>query len=150
RKLKLDEGIPLDVDRLLAIATRELKATQDEFKSVAGRLDSGDPVAAWKKAKLDHPAPGALARAAQDQLDELMTFIDRNGIISRPTSEPVLVAPTPDFYRWSFASMWVPGPFEQKPGQAYYYVTDVDPSWAPDRQEEHLRDFNYPTLWSIS
>ena len=26
----------------------------------------------------------------------------------------VIVAPTPEFYRWSFASMWVPGPFEQK------------------------------------
>jgi hypothetical protein len=46
--------------------------------------------------------------------------------------------------------MWVPGPFEQKATRAYYYVTDVDPSWPADRQEEHLRDFNYPTLWAIS
>ena len=150
RKLKLDEGITFDVDRLLTIATRELKATQEEFKAIAGRLDGGDPVAAWKKAKEDHPAPGTLAQAAQEQLDELMTFVDRNGIISRPSAEPVLVAPTPDFYRWSFASMWVPGPFEQKPTQAYYYLTDADPSWSAERQEEHLRDFNYPTLWAIS
>jgi uncharacterized protein (DUF885 family) len=150
KKLRLDEGVAMDADKLLEIALRELRATQDEFKSVAGKLDGGDPIAAWKKAKQDHPAPGALAQAAQDQLQELMTFIDRNAIITRPDAEPVIVAPTPDFYRWSFASMWVPGPFEQKPTNAYYYLTDADPSWAEDKKEEHLRDFNYPTLWSIS
>ena len=46
--------------------------------------------------------------------------------------------------------MWTPGPFETKPTRAYYYLTDIDPSWPADRQEEHLRDFNFPTLWSIS
>ena len=46
--------------------------------------------------------------------------------------------------------MWTPGPFEAKPTRAYYYLTDVDPSWSRERQDEHLRDYNYPTLWSIS
>ena len=46
--------------------------------------------------------------------------------------------------------MWTPGPFETKPARAYYYLTDVDRTWTPERQDEHLRDFNYPTLWSIS
>jgi uncharacterized protein (DUF885 family) len=150
RKLKLDEGIPLDADRLLAIAFREFKATQEEFRTLAGRLDGGDPIAAWRKAKGEHPAPGSLSAAAQEQLEELSTFIDRNGIVSRPEGEPVIVAPTPEFYRWSFASMWVPGPFEQKATRAYYYLTDADPSWPADKQAEHLRDFNYPTLWAIS
>jgi uncharacterized protein (DUF885 family) len=67
-----------------------------------------------------------------------------------PAGEPVVVAPTPDFYRWSFASMWTAGPFEAKPTRAYYYLTDADPAWPVERQDEHLRDFNYPTLWSIS
>lgn len=150
RKLALEEGITMDAERLLTIALREFQTTQDEFRAVAGKLDGGDPVAAWRKAKESHPAPGALSAAAQEQLEELSTFIDRNGIISRPEGEPVIVAPTPEFYRWSFASMWVPGPFEQKPMRAFYYLTDADPSWPADKQEEHLRDFNYPTLWAIS
>ena len=33
---------------------------------------------------------------------------------------------------------------------AYYYITNVDPSWSADRQDEHLRDFNHATLPSIS
>ena len=150
RKLKLDESIPLDADRLLAIALREFKATQEEFRTVAGKLNGGDPIAAWRKTKDEHPAPGALSAAAEEQLKELSTFIDRNAIVTRPEGEPVIVAPTPEFYRWSSASMWVPGPFEQKATRAYYYLTDADPSWPADKQEEHLRDFNYPALWAIS
>jgi uncharacterized protein (DUF885 family) len=34
--------------------------------------------------------------------------------------------------------------------RAYYYITDADPAWPPERQEEHLRDFNYGALWAIS
>jgi hypothetical protein len=150
RKLALDEGLAMDADRLLSIAMREFQATQDEFRSLAGKLDGGDPIAAWRKAKESHPAPGALAATAQQQLEELSTFIDRNGIVTRPGGESVIAAPTPEFYRWTFASMWVPGPFEQKATRAFYYLTDVDPSWPADRQEEHLRDFNFPTLWAIS
>src|SRR5205807_1974504 len=37
-----------------------------------------------------------------------------------------------------------------RPLRAYYYITDVDPSWPAERQDEHLRDFNYGALWSIS
>src|SRR6476646_464965 len=150
QKVRLDEGIPLPVDRLLAIATRELENTQEAFKSLAGRHDSGDPMAAWATTKEDHPAPGQLVSVGRDQLDELKTFLERQAIITVPASEPVTVAPTPDFYRWSFASMWTPGPFESNPSRAYYYLTDVDPSWPEERQREYLRDYNLPTLWSIS
>ena len=57
QKLRLEEGITLPVDRLLAIATRELAATQEEFRQVAGRLNGGDPIEAWRKAKPRIPSP---------------------------------------------------------------------------------------------
>src|ERR1700704_5342752 len=150
RKLKLDEGITMPLDRLLAVATRELKATQEEFRSIAGRMNGGDPLETWARTKADHPQPGELVGVARRQLDELATFLERHNIISLPAGESITVAPTPDFYRWSFASMWTPGPFESKPTRAYYYLTDADPSWTPERQQEYLRDYNHPTLWSIS
>jgi len=150
KKLKLEEGISVPIERLLEIAERELKTTQEAFRSVAGRLNGGDPLEAWARAKEEHPAPGALIDTGRRHVEALATFLERHGIISMPPAEPVTVAPTPDFYRWSFASMWTPGPFESKPTRAYYYLTYIDPSWPADRQEEHLRDYNYPTLWSIS
>ncbi len=150
KKLKLEEGITLPADRLLAIALRELHDVQEEFRSVAGRLNGGDPAAAWRDAKQQHPAPGEAVKAAQAQVKELEEFLRRQSIVALPDAEPVLVAPPPEFFRWTFASMWTPGPFEAKPSRAYYYLTDVDRSWPPERQEEHMRDFNFPTLWNIS
>jgi uncharacterized protein (DUF885 family) len=151
KKLKLEEGLSLGVDKLLAIASRELRATQEEFRRAASRLNgSGDPVEAWRRAKDDHPEPGRLVQTAQDQIAKLMTFIERHDLVTIPPGEPLVVAQTPDFYRWTFASMWTPGPFETKPTRSYYYVTDADPSWPIERQTEHLRDFASATLWSIS
>ena len=150
QKLKLEEGISLSADRLLAVAVRELHETQEEFRRVAGRMNGADPLNAWRKAKQDHPAPGQLVSVAQEQLKELAEFLQRQAIVSLPQAEPVVVAPSPEFYRWAFASMWTPGPFETKPSRAYYYLTDADRDWAADRQEEHMRDFNVPTLWNIS
>ena len=149
-KLRVDEGLTLDVDVLLSIATRELNATQEEFRRVASRLNGGDPHAAWERAKADHPPAGQLVAVAQQQLGELVDFIAANRIVTIPPGAPVEVAPTPKFYRWTFASMWTPGPFESRPIRATYYITDVDPAWPAERQAEHLRDFNYGNLWSIS
>jgi uncharacterized protein (DUF885 family) len=151
-KLRLDEGITLDADRLLTIANRELRATQEEFRRVASRVDpkQSDPIAVWSRAKASHPPTGQVVATAQEQLEELKTFIQRQGLISLPGSAEVQVAPTPRFYRWTFASMWTPGPFETRPLRAYYYITDAEPSWPEERQEEHLRDFNYGALWAIS
>ena len=150
KKLRHEEGITLSAEKLLAIALRELGEVQEEFRSVAGRLNGGDPIAAWRKAKEQHPGPGQLVAAAQAQLQELAEFLQRQAIVTMPAAEPVVVAPSPEFYRWAFASMWTPGPFESKPSRAYYYLTDVDRTWSPERQEEHMRDFNFPTLWNIS
>jgi uncharacterized protein (DUF885 family) len=150
QKLRLEEGISLPVDRLLDIAMRELAATQEEFRQLAGRLNGSDPIEAWRKAKQKHPKPGTLISTAREQLDELHTFLSRNSIMSMPDSGSVTVAPTPDFFRWSSASMWTPGPFESRPSRAMYYLTDVDPKWEADRKAEHLLDFNVPTLWAIS
>jgi uncharacterized protein (DUF885 family) len=149
-KLQLDEGITLDVDRLLAIAERELHATQEEFRRTAARLDGKDPAAAWAKVKADHPAMGEVVGTAYQQLEELANFIRRQDIVTLPAAADVIVAPTPRFYRWTFASMWTPGPFEARALRAYYYVTEPDAAWAADKRDEHLRDFNFGALWAIS
>ena len=150
QKLRLEDGIPLAADRLLAIAERELEIVDEQFRQTAAKLNGGDPTAAWEAAKQRHPEPGGLVQAAAKQLADLLAFLEKQKLVSVPTGEPVIVAPTPDFFRWSSASMWTPGPFETRPSRACYYVTDVDRSWAPERQTEHLRDFNFGTLWCIS
>ncbi len=148
-KLRLDEGLDVPADRLLQIVLRELHATQEEFREVAAKLNA-DPGEAWQQVKARHPGPGELLGVVEGQLEDLAMFIRRKRLVTIPEHEAMVVAPTPEFYRWTFASLWSSGPFEKKPLPAYYYITDVDPTWPAERQEEHLRDFNYATLWSIS
>ena len=59
-------------------------STQEEFRRVASRLNGGDPLAAWAKAKEDHPAAGQLVPVAQQQLAELVDFINRQRIVTDP------------------------------------------------------------------
>ena len=119
QKLRLEEGLTIPIDRLLAIAERELHATQEAFRALAGKMNGGDPIEAWAKTKAKHPQPGELVTVGREQLDELATFLERQSLVTLPPGEPIAVAPTPDFYRWSFASIWTPGPFESKPTRAY-------------------------------
>ena len=81
QKLRLEEGIAVPVDRLLSIAMRELQATQDAFKTLAGRMNGSDPLEAWARKKADHPGPGELAQVGRGQLDELATFLRRQALI---------------------------------------------------------------------
>lgn len=149
RMLLLEDGIDLPPDRLLEIVRRELAATQEEFRKVASGLNS-DWTAAWQEVQSQHPAAGDLLGVVKRQVGELAAFVERKRIVSVPDHEPLLVAPTPEFYRWTFASLSTPGPFETKRLPAYYYITNIDPAWPSERQGQHLRGFNEATLWSMS
>ena len=71
QKLRLEEGLNLSSERLLAIAERELAATEEAFRSAAVEVERRRSGGAWAKAKSQHPAPGELIKAAQQQLGEL-------------------------------------------------------------------------------
>lgn len=150
QKLRLEEGLDLSSEKLLAIAERELEATAEEFRRTASRLNGGDPVAAWQKVKDDHPEPGQLVREVSKQLADLRAFLEQRDLVTIPDGDRLAVGATPDFYRWTFASLWAPGPFETRASLAHYYITDADPSSPPDRQREHMRDYNRALLWAIS
>jgi uncharacterized protein (DUF885 family) len=150
-KLRYDEGIDMPVETLLKIALRELDRTQKEFKETAAKIDPGkNPMQVWAVIQAEYPKPGTLVAEAQKQLDSLLDFIDEKKIVTLPGDERPIVAPTPDFFRWSTASMWTPGPFESRPLQARYLITDVDPEWSERQKQEYLSSFNYQQLWTTS
>ena len=150
-RLRHREGIGLGAAELLAIAERELVRQQSRFCEVAARIDPrAEPADVWSQIKARHPEPGTLVQTVHDQLTDLVSFIERNALVSVPDDRSIVVASTPGFLRWTQAGVWPPGPFEPKTLSSYYYVTDVDPSWPVERREEHLRDLNFATLWSVS
>jgi uncharacterized protein (DUF885 family) len=150
-KLKYDEGIDIPVETLARIADRELAKTQEEFRKTARLIDAKrDPLAVWADMQRDHPKAGTLVQEAQKQLDALVRFIGEKNIVTLPRAGTPVVAPTPDFMRWSTASMWTPGPFERVVLPARYLITDVDPKWTERQKEEYLGSINYPQLWTTS
>lgn len=150
QKLKLDEGVTLDTNALLRIAERELAAARDRFAEVAGKLGKGSPQDVWARVKAAHVEPGGLVTRVHEQCAALYTFLRDASIVSVPDADALVIAQTPPFYRWTFASLWAPGPLEARAHRSFYYVTDADPSWPQERQDEHMRDMNDAVLWAIS
>lgn len=150
-KLRFDEGIEIPVSTLLKIAYRELSATQEEFRRAAAKVRPGaDALRVWSDIQREHPPAGALADEARRQLDELVRFIREKQLVTLPEGETLTVAPSPDFMRWSTASMWTPGPYEARRLPSRYLITDVDAKWTAQQKEEYLATLNYPQLWSTS
>ncbi|MGV3519091.1 DUF885 domain-containing protein [Luteitalea sp.] len=150
QKLKLEDGVTLDTDALLRIAERELSATRERFAAVAAKVGKGAADQVWAKMKATHVEPGGLVTRVREQCASLYTFLRDSGIVTVPDADALVIAPTPPFYRWTFASLWAPGPLEARPQRSFYYITDVDQNWPQERQDEHLRDMNDAVLWSIS
>ncbi len=150
-KLRFEEGIETPVDTLLRIAYRELQKTQDEFRKTCARINGkADPMIVWSQVQKEHPKAGTLVDEAQKQLDTLKKFIEEKQIVTLPEAAPVVVAASPDFMRWSTASMWTPGAFESRKLPSRYLITEVDPKWSEKEREEYLGSINYPQLWSTS
>ena len=145
QKLRLEEGITLPVDRLLAIAMRELAR---DAGGVPQRCRAARTAAIRSRRgarrRQKHPAPGHAdrhrARTAGRAADVPDTHC-RSSML--PEGDDVQRRRRrPEFFRWSFASMWTPGPFETRASRAMYYLTDADPSWperAPDRAPARLQ-----------
>src|SRR5215510_12917266 len=150
-KLKYDEGIDIPVERLLSIANRELAKEQELLRKTAFKVDPHrEAMQVWAAVQADHPRAGTLIDEARKQLQTLVRFIEEKHIVTLLPGEQPVVAATPDFMRWSSASMWTPGPFEQRAIPARYLITDVDPKWTDRQKEEYLAAINYPQLWTTS
>ena len=149
-RYRAEELIDLPADRLLAIGERELARNQAEFTRTAARIDATrPPVEVWGEIARHHPARGELVAAASAQVDELFAFVAAKNLVTMPASEHIKVAPAPA-YDIGMASMHSSPPLEARPVQSYYYITDADPAWPPERQNAWLESFNYATLADIT
>ena len=97
----------------------------------------------------DHPKRGALVPAAQQAVDALQAFVTSKGLVSLPSTEPVIVAAAPP-YDLGLASMHSSPPLEATPVKSYFYITDAQADWDAARQDAWLQKFNIPTLTVIT
>ncbi|GIT68024.1 MAG: hypothetical protein Ct9H300mP25_14960 [Acidobacteriota bacterium] len=75
-----------------------------------------DPVEAWRKVKSRHPPADELIPRGRRTGAEVANVFAANPLVTLPENAGLRIAPTPEFYRWTFASLWTPGPFERGKG----------------------------------
>jgi len=149
-RYRAEELIDLPAAALLAIGERELKKVQAEFDAAARRVaPDRPPLDVWRGVLDDHPKRGEVAAAAQKTVDELFAFIRARRLVDLPAGERVVVAAAPA-YDLGLASMHSSPPLEPRPVKSYYYVTDAQADWPPERQNLWLQKFNYATLADIT
>lgn len=150
-KLRLEEFVQQDADTLWERNERAIQDYQRWVQEVAREIDPERSVSeVMASLTSDHPSPETLLPTARQMLLQCRDFILQEGIVSLPSERLPLVRETPDYARQGFASMSTPGPFEQLAQEAYYNITNVDPSWSATQQSEHLTYFNYPGLLGIT
>ncbi|HMF96051.1 MAG TPA: DUF885 family protein, partial [Vicinamibacterales bacterium] len=149
-RYRAEELIDVPAATLLAIGERELKAMQAGFASAAARVaPQRPPLDVWREVLDDHPKRGEVVAAAQRTVDDLFAFIREKRLVDLPAGERVIVAAAPA-YDLGLASMHSSPPLEARPVKSYFYITDAQPGWPPERQDLWLQKFNYATLADIS
>jgi uncharacterized protein (DUF885 family) len=144
--LMFREGVDAPLEDLLQRGRELLARTQEEMKRICGDR----PVrTVLRESAKEHPPADRLLADTQALLDGLKQWAA--GVVDVPSDAVCAVQETPAFRRTlSFASMELPGPFERIAREAFYSITLPDPSWTPERQEQHLSFFNRHTLPLIS
>jgi uncharacterized protein (DUF885 family) len=145
-KLRYEEMMETPLEELLESGYALLRSTQEEMKRVAGDR----PVRALlRDTAREHPPASKLLDEARSMMEELKRWAAT--VVDVPADAACTLQETPEFRRsLSFASMEIPGPFETVAREAYYSITLPDPSWSPERQEQHLTFFNRYALPLIS
>ena len=145
------ERITTPIEKLESWALDSIEATREELRRQATRIDpAAEPAAIVARITSDHPPTGKVVREATRISEEVYGWLVAKDLVTIPKPDRVLIADTPEFMRWSFGSMWTPGPYETAPVRATFYATDADPSWTRKKQDEHLTAFCYRGLENLA
>ncbi|CAN5349971.1 DUF885 domain-containing protein [soil metagenome] len=151
RKVRYEEHVDLSAEELREINERAIRDYQAWVAREAARIDPRrTPQAVMDSLTNIYPAPEELIATAQRMQEEIRDFIIANRIVTLPSDGRPTVRETPEYARGGFASMDTPGPFETRATEAFYNITNVDPSWTPEQKAQHMTYFNYPGLLGIT
>lgn len=152
QKLLYDEMVDMPLAQLTQIGMDNLRQNQQEFARIAKQVDPGKtPQQVLQALAQDHPRPDHLLKTFHSRFDHLIQFIKQKQLITIPSTIQPTLEETPPFLRAiTFASMDIPGPFEQVANEAYFNVTLPEKSWDKTRVNQFMASFNYPVISSIS
>jgi len=152
KKLLFEEMVDIPLDRLLAIGYADLHANQQKYRETALLIDkTKTPQQILAEAAKDHPAPDKLLDTFRNTLGGLRDFITSHKLVTIPSPVLPILEETPPFMRaTTFASMDTPGPYETVAKEAFFNVTIPEKTWARERVESFMGQFNRGTILSTA
>jgi uncharacterized protein (DUF885 family) len=151
RKLLYEEHVSMTVDELVETNEQAIREYRQWVARESARLDPERTVEeVMRSVTGQFPSPDDLIPTARRNVEQAREFVRDQRIVTLPTDQLPIIRPTPEYARSGFASMSTPGPFETRATEAYYNITNVDPSWSEEQQQQHLTYFNFPGLLGIS
>jgi uncharacterized protein (DUF885 family) len=145
RFLAETELVDLPPAQLLQLGLAELKKEQDVFAEAARKIDETRPApVVFKQIQGDHPTAENLISEITKRLDAIRKFVADRNLVAIPSKvAPQVKEMPPDRRATSFAWMDVPGPFEKRASEAYFYITPPEKDWPDEQKEAWLTSFNY-------
>ena len=148
-KLRLDEGITA---RRPAAGHRRARAERHAGRvpRVAAKIDKGDAVEVWRKVKDEHPAPGRSSPRRGRRSRRSPASSRGTGSSRCPSTIPWCVGADAAVLSLDVREHVVPGSVREQRAAVLLLPHRRRSGLARRAAGEHLRDFNRPTLWSIS
>ena len=156
RLLWVREGSRVPVAELLREGRADLARNQRRLTELAAqrhpdRAPAEAVTAAFEALYARHATADGLVPRAAEFVEEARRFLLDRRLVTLPEPAVCRVEETPVYGRaLSTASMNPPGPFDRVGDEGIYYVTPVDATWTPERQEEWLRSLNDAMLRNIT
>ncbi len=147
RFLYNNELITQSPEQILAIGMAELKREQGVFAAAAHVINpKKTSIEVYHDMEKEHPTADSLISESRKHVESIRQYLIDHQICTLPSPVRIQVKETPLYAReTSTASCDVPGPFETKAAEAYYYITPVDSKWTAQQKEDWLASFNYYT-----
>lgn len=151
RKLLYEEHTNLSARQLDELNREMIEEYRNRVAEVAAEIDhTRSPESVMDSITREYPEPADLIETARSMMLEAREWVLGNDIVTIPTERVPEVRETPPYARSGFASMDAPGPFEEGDLESFYNITNVDPSWTPEQQAQHMTYFNYPGLLGVT
>ena len=127
-------------EQLLAEAEAALKTTREELDALARPKTARQALDDIAK---QHATPDTYMPEARQALVQATAFVKEKGLLTLPARANLEVIDTPEFLRGIYAvgGFNAAPPLEPELG-AFYWLTPIPKTWAKDRVESKLREYN--------
>lgn len=135
--LRETEAVDVPLGVLREAGERDLERNLEAMRDACAKLMPGASLVMCKArvaAKKPHDPPVAAARR---QLIGLRRFLMEQDLVTIPGPEQARVEEAPEYKRWNFAYIEIPGPYERGL-PSIYYIAPPDPKWPKATQQQYI------------